>query len=360
MAIKTFENLVNEIIEQSLCSLCGACVAVCSANEINALFIEKNKPQHVKDSELLRKCLDCGICYLICGQTSDLNDKLEKLYSAIPPLGFYKFLTCARTTNPEIMAKAQNGGVVTSILKYLLGKNLIDGAIVNKPLENWKSSPYTVTSLEELIHSAGTRYSTVPVVKELGNYKILNKPNPRLAFVGCPCQVKAIRKMQLLNAKPGIYIKYIIGLFCMENFDYKKLFGEKIKNELKIDLNNIKKLNIKGNLFITLKNNEKIEISLKDLSTIVRDNCHYCTYFLNMYADISVGGVGSPPGFSTVLVRTETGNNIFSKLLIENEIKELDKEKLNLTDILSKITKLGQTKYERGIQKRTELSGNDK
>ncbi|NVM27675.1 MAG: Coenzyme F420 hydrogenase/dehydrogenase, beta subunit C-terminal domain [Candidatus Helarchaeota archaeon] len=359
MAVKIFEDLEKEVVNRDLCNLCGACLAVCTSNEIKALSIEDGKPRYIDASKDLSKCLDCGICYLVCGQTAELNTEIDDLYSVKPPIGSYKYLTSARTTNPEIQQVAQDGGVVTSILKYLLERNLIDGAIVNQPTGDWVSKPQIITSIQELIQSAGTRYSTIPSVQELGNYKILDKDEPRLAFVGCPCQIQTIRKMQVMKARPGIFVKYLIGLFCMENFNYDTLIKGKIEKELKIDLSKVKKLNIKGNFFITLKDNSQIEIPLKDLSHLVRNNCHYCIDFTNHYADISIGGIGSPTGYSTVLIRTETGNALFSNMLIEKEIEEVDSESLDIKEIkakiLSLISRLGQIKYDRGTKNKAKL-----
>ncbi|MHA1650830.1 MAG: Coenzyme F420 hydrogenase/dehydrogenase, beta subunit C-terminal domain [Candidatus Helarchaeota archaeon] len=362
MGIKIFEDLRREIVDRNLCNLCGACLAVCTANNVNALTIHENRPQYNETTPQIQKCLECGICYLICGQIPELNEVIEAKYGAKPPLGSYKYLTIARTTDLTIQEKAQDGGIVTSILKYLLEKNFVDGVIVNQSIEDWNSVPKLITSSEELVQTAGTRYTAIPAVQELGNYRKLNLENPRLAFVGTPCQVQTIRKMQALQVRPGIFVKYLIGLFCMENFDYRTLMKEKLQNELKINLNEIKKLNIKKNFFITLKNGEQIEIPLNELKHLVRENCHYCTDFTNIYADISVGGIGAPQGYSTVLIRTEEGGQLFTNLLLERRIEEFTAEPNNVTQtkakILSLIKKLGQTKYENGQKTKSRLNKN--
>ncbi len=360
MGIKIFDDLRREVVESNLCNLCGACLAVCSANEMNALCLEENIPQYIKEFDDVQKCLECGLCYLVCGQISDLDPKIDALFAPAPPIGSYRLLTCAKTTDPKIQKRAQDGGVVTSVLKYLLDKNLIDGAVVNIPTSNWESSPKIVTSVEELLQSTGTRYSAVPAVQELGNFQTLNKESPRLAFVGCPCQVKTVRKMQELQMRPGIFVKYVIGLFCMENFDYQKLMKGKFEKDLKIDLNNIKKLNIKKNFFITLKDNKQIEIPLKELSDLVRNNCHFCDDFTNFYADISVGGVGAPAGYSTVILRTQIGDKIFYDMKRAKEIEEVNSPPADLkkirANVFSQISRLGQIKYDRGKKKKLEIN----
>jgi len=358
MGIKIFEDLQREIIEQNLCSLCGGCLAVCTSSEINALYIQDNRPRYREgDLEQIKKCLECGICYLVCGQIPDLNAVLENQFVAKYPFGLYSTLTSMRTQDSRIREMAQDGGIVTTIIKYLLEKHLIDGAVVNSPKGEWDSVSRIITSPEELIETAGTRYSASPSLQALGDYKALGIDNPRLSFVGVPCQVQTVRKMQLLKIRPGIYVKYLIGLFCMENFDYQKLIKDKIENKLKIDLSNIKKMNIKGKFQITLKNDEMIEISLKDLAPLVRDNCNYCIDFTNIYADISVGGIGSPLGYSTVLIRTEVGRNLFSKLVFENEVEELNVDAAEVKKkILAQIVKLGQSKYDKGIQNKISMA----
>jgi coenzyme F420 hydrogenase subunit beta len=46
----------------------------------------------------------------------------------------------------------------------------------------------------------------------------------------------------------------------------------------------------------------------------VRAVCTYCTDFTSRLADISVGSVGSPQGFSTVITRSKKGEEMLSLL----------------------------------------------
>jgi coenzyme F420 hydrogenase subunit beta len=53
-----------------------------------------------------------------------------------------------------------------------------------------------------------------------------------------------------------------------------------------------------------------------------RPACLKCTEFANDFADISVGGLGSLDGYTTVLVRTEIGQKIYQGALKLGYIKE--------------------------------------
>ena len=71
--------------------------------------------------------------------------------------------------------------------------------------------------------------------------------------------------------------------------DYEKLF-ELVKKETNEDPNNIAKMNIKKNFFITNKANKTYEVPLNKFDEAVRSHCHDCDEFTSRFADISFGG----------------------------------------------------------------------
>jgi coenzyme F420 hydrogenase subunit beta len=64
--------------------------------------------------------------------------------------------------------------------------------------------------------------------------------------------------------------------------------------------------------------------------------CDECADFLGHAADISVGSVGSPDGYSSVLIRTGAGLEAFRRVVERLELRELDRpqaiEKLDALD----------------------------
>ena len=182
--------------------------------------------------------------------------------------------------------------------------------------------------------SAGTRYSISSQIFPLKNLynipqeilmkkEIFDIDQLRIAFIGTPCQCRAISKMKFLNVKPAHVIKYIIGLFCFENFVYTQLY-DILKRETNVDPTKIKKTWIKKNFFIQTRDNKQIEIDIKTLNPAVRTNCHECDEFTGRFTDISVGASGAPEGYSMILIRTDNGekviNNMLSKGIIEQFI----------------------------------------
>jgi len=169
--------------------------------------------------------------------------------------------------------------------------------------------PKFVTTYNDVLKCAGTRYSYSPnILAPTG--KIMQKRN--LAFVGTPCQIRAVRQMQLskLSSWPRS-VRLLVGLMCSECFSYERLMGEIVQEKLGADLNSVRKMNIKGRLFIT--HDSKTEsISLAEVKKYSRTACKVCDDFSSELADLSVGGLGVNR-WSFVVIRSKVGEEVFSR-----------------------------------------------
>lgn len=359
---RSFEDLQRDIVSTGLCSQCGGCVSFCSASKLGALEISPEGTPRYTDKE---KCLECGLCYSICTQVDELAQELQEKFSWIPPMGRYERVVSARTTNHEIQNVCTDGGVVTSLLMYMLDYNLIDGAVVSHFVAPFKRAPMIATSREEILGSAGSDFSASTHVGVVGDKYSTYSPGAfalkeltsnmrtaRLALVGTPCQVHTISKMQCLNIVPSDMVKYTIGLFCMENFAFSPLAKQEIEAKMGVNIDEIKKLNVKEDLMATLINGETIHVPFDVIHSFARPACLKCTEFANDFADISVGGLGSLDGYTTVLLRTETGQDVYQSALrlryIEEQTYDSYREKAdNQMNMVTKIIHFAEQKRAR-------------
>lgn len=329
--IKTFSDLEEEVQAKGLCGQCGGCVSFCSSGKLDALEIdEEGNPRYLDEDN----CLKCGICYLICPQIKALDDELQEKLGWKPPIGIYRRVTSARTTDKKIHEICTDGGVVTSLLVYMLDHNLINGAIVSKKTGPFSRQAAVVSSRDDLIAAAGSQFSKSTHLEELGGkyttysptisaVKSLEKSHLlRTAMVGTPCQIHTVRKMQILGVVPSHIIKYTLGLFCMENFSFDTMLKEKLEKELNLKMEEVTKLNIKDDLIITLDDGRVLHVPFEEIDQIARPACLVCPDFANEYADISLGGLGSRNGNTTVLIRTTVGERIYSEALRLGYIEE--------------------------------------
>ena len=101
-----------------------------------------------------------------------------------------------------------------------LDSGFIDGAVMTKRSENWVPAQHVATTKEEIIDSAGSIYALSPSLFQLKE-AVRERALDRVAYVGLPCQIQALRKMQLypFGARGvGERIALVIGIFCYENF----------------------------------------------------------------------------------------------------------------------------------------------
>ena len=61
-------------------------------------------------------------------------------------------------------------------------------------------------------------YMTFSQIREFG--PLIKQGLQRVAFVGTPCQIQAVRRMQTLNIIPADSIRFCLGLFCSGNFTF--------------------------------------------------------------------------------------------------------------------------------------------
>ncbi|NIN67156.1 MAG: 4Fe-4S dicluster domain-containing protein, partial [Anaerolineae bacterium] len=303
---KTFTDLVKDVVERNLCVSCGTCVAVCP---VNVVELEEGLPKLVGD------CIECGLCYPNCPRTDFSVDEMDKAIHGRTRrekerlTGIYKAVYAARTRRDDIHEKAQDGGVVTSLLYQFL----LDGgdAVVVAGLEEdkiWVPTPIIAKDVETVIKGAGTKYTPSPtlvgVKKAVKELKLAN-----IAVVGTACQMRGLSRLtqgRFRNKRFTDSVKLKIGLFCMETFNYSDFMDYLESNG--VDPGKVTKFEIKKGRFYAHQGDEVVHRTrLKNVKALIRPCCHICDDFTSEFSDVSVGNVGSAGGWSTVIVRTERG-----------------------------------------------------
>jgi coenzyme F420 hydrogenase subunit beta len=226
--------------------------------------------------------------------------------------GIFKQVATVQATDNTVLRVSQDGGFVTTLLLHALDRGFIDGAIVSGIADNTPFLPYPklVFSREEILQSAGTRYfysaNVLALPATFGKAKAL-------AFVGTPCQIRAIRKMQTSGLKKYVAnIKLLIGLMCSECFTYDGLMKE-LQEKLGIRPEEIRKINIKGKMLIATEKETKL-LSLAEAKRYSRKSCRFCEDFSSEFADISAGGLGLDR-WTLAIIRTAVGKDLYSKVL---------------------------------------------
>lgn len=331
-----FGNLTNEVTAKRLCCLCGTCAAFCDKIKITEDEAGKKQPRFVEDYDTV-----CGLCYAFCPRTFLPQAEIERRIfgqkrkrTGDDTIGISLSSYTVRSKRADIREKGQDGGVVTSLLAYALDEGILDCGVVTTTDDHWRPMTKVARNYEELKEGAGTKYTLYPSVT--GVRDAIEDGCEKIGFVGLPCQIQGLRKVQTADQPYDVGIekvKLLIGLFCMKNFveDLLKFIGDTCT---KGALENVKKFEIRGKeLFVFEK--EKHVISLEEINGYVGDGCLVCMDYTAELADISVGSVGSEEGWSTVFVRTVQGEEVLDGALEKGYIEVMKLERSGLESIQS-------------------------
>ena len=361
MSVKSFQDLIHDVHEKGICQGCGGCVSFCSSASYNVIgFPEPYSPPVYINKD---QCLECGICYYICPQTHVLDEELNKAfkfegYDAMP-MGFVRNIYSCQSTDDEFLEHGTDGGVVNSIINYMLEKKICDGAIVSNTEKAFSRVAAFSKTKADLLKASGIRLDSSPQldevqkfstythsIKEMNHYKF-NK----LAVVGTSCQIDTIRCMQHLGITPSENIEICLGLFCYENFIFDQAQITKFEEDFQLHFQDIVKLNIKEDLYIQLKDDGTgqniVHIPFDKLHEYMRPACNACRDFSNIYSDISFGGLGSEDKFTTVITRTEKGQKILTAALKAGVIRAVNLDAEQKTKIKDIITSFSRSKVTR-------------
>jgi len=182
-------------------------------------------------------------------------------------------------------------------------------------------------------------------ISKLARYKF-----KKLALVGTPCQIYTIRCMQDLGIVPSENIELCLGLFCYESFSFDEKKIKHFEQDFQIKFEDIKKINIKENVIINLKETVPgeniLSIPFNRLKDYMRPSCNSCRDFTNIYADISFGGLGSPEKYTTIIPRTDKGKKILRKVIDARVIECLKLDSHSKTKMITLITEYSNKKLE--------------
>lgn len=315
------KNNIQVIVENALCTACGACAGICPKDAISMIT---NIAGYLIANINYDRCTYCGMCYKICPSNSANtpsvkdNDIFHGKYLA----GYI-----GHAADANIRQKSQSGGIVTALLCYLLEKKLIEGAVVNNFNKNTKR-PEAVfeTTREEIIKSAGSYYSQSSAVKTILEYK-----DKQMAAVVLGCQAESLH---LIGEKyPNITLPaYIIGLICAGQYSGKYI-DELIKESgcKKTEVNRFRFRDKDaggwpGDVKIYTAKNEHIldKRYRHKLKTVYEHyRCLLCFDQMNIFSDITAGdpwgiaGKLDKKGNTVVVTRTERG-----QALIDSAVKD--------------------------------------
>ena len=315
---------IKSIVDNKICNGCGTCTVICPTSAIKICFGKRMNYAVIEKA----RCLECGKCLNVCPSRFLLDGKLPEPVADNTDKGSVS--SCLiYPTDKELRLNGSSGGFVSGLMVFLLENGFVDGCVVARcegvtPLV---AESFIARDRKAVLSAAGSKYTPVSnciVIKE-----ILDKPG-RYVFVGTPCMLEGIARLEKYFPELKEYIWLKIGFVCagMASRLSTKNF---ILNNSSIELRNIRKICYRGNgwpgSFTAYGENGEIlfqrpyfgkDGSLKNL--VACDHymrCDNCFDHWSKHSDITVCDPWSPnmlesetEGKSAVMVRTGRGREI--------------------------------------------------
>ena len=314
--------LKKYVLDEGLCTGCGACVGLCP---YQVIYHDRTVQLHSCD-------LEDGKCYAFCPRTATDLTTLRKLLfeqeDLTPEIGAVKGYYFSQAVDPELRAVAQHGATVTALMQLALAEGLIDSGIISSRNQEFMQNGVIINDREALLKNAGSKFTVSPTIAAFN--QLVTEDKGKVGVVATPCQALALAKMKLVKENnPKIdQLKLVIGLYCAWTLSAEKY--TKLLIEKNIDLESITKMDIPAgkNILEIFINNDTKSIPFDEVQGCIRESCQYCMDSTAEYADVSVGSARFAGSWEEVrqwnqlIVRTAKGRELV-ELAVKRGILEV-------------------------------------
>jgi len=345
-AMRSQHKAIDLVTRAGLCIECGTCISACPFKAIKMV-----KKDGVFIPIIFRsKCSACGLCYRVCpGSIEEVFRQIEGLAEFRrgddgarfdPYIGYFINTYIAYSSNNYIRYYSSSGGVVSTLLLYLLLKKYVDAVVTVCDTADergfFEPRPCIINSAQDFLkkyrYIAGSRYRSVPlneILKDIAN----NERIRSVAFVGLPCHIRGLKNLLEIDNRLQEKDFIIIGLFCnnVPTSNAQKYLLTKVAKLKGWEVDKVTHIIYRGRgwpgyLTIELKDGYNIIKPFFDYwdsgfgQFFAHKRCLVCTDQTAELADISVGDAWLPEliskdkiGTSIVITRSTLGDGILNE-----------------------------------------------
>jgi len=268
---------------------------------------------------------DCGVaCQFIKPDYAGLERRVHgraRDEARVDEVYFGPFNRMVRASLKPAKTDAQWTGIATRIGERLLETKAVDAVLAVAPdaADRWKPVPVMVTTPAGMAAVRGMRMGYAPLLALLEPAKAAGFK--RLAVIGIPCQVYALRA---LEKKYGFERIYVIGTPCSDNTTTENFHV--FLNLLSDAPETVTYLEFRADYHVELRFTDgtvrEIPFLQLPISQLPGDffplTCRTCVDYTNVLADITVGYMAGQ-GEQWLLVRNERGEELVA--LLGDELK---------------------------------------
>mgnify|MGYP005832516685 CR=1 FL=1 len=319
---------LRRVIRGGLCTRCGACAGLSGGR----IAFRDREGAHLPDvlepvpdevAERARRA--CSGAEVPLGELSAFA--FGEGAARHPYLGAFRRLAVGCAADPEVRRAGSSGGILTAVLLHLLERGEIAGAVVTAmdPEKPWLPRTAIATSAEEIRAAAQSKYVITAANEILPEMERFSGP---LAYVGLPCQVHAIRKLERAGDPSVRRVRCVFGPFCGNTLHISSIESFLRSHGVR-DLREITRLEFRagewpGSLRIALRSGRVLELPKFHANYLIPfhivKRCLLCVDLANELADLSGGDAWAPvyeergKGFSLIAARSQEAEALLARM----------------------------------------------
>ena len=316
---------VRDVAAWRLCIGCGACVPACPDDKLEMQdFLHDGLRPVLKAS----KCSKCSACVSACPGVQVAHSAAEGPTTPIKSLarhwGPILEVWEGHATDPSVRFQGASGGLATALALYCIEKAGMPGVahVGNDPAVRFRNKSVFSRTRSDVLRGIGSRYSPASPCDNLQAIAEADSPS---AFVGKPCDIEGLRKVEFLRSDIAKNVGVAIGIFCAGTPSSQgtlELLAQYGVDPKDVDALRYRGHGWPGSFSVRLKGNS----DWTDLATYKEAwgflqkyrpyRCYLCPDSTSEFADISCGDpwyreiAERDMGSSLVLVRTEIGRDV--------------------------------------------------
>ena len=316
---------VTDVAAWRLCIGCGACVPACPDGKVQLEDVQRDGLRPVIPEP---GCSNCGTCVSVCpgvevahsnsvGSTGSDQEPRAKLGPYHRDMGG----PCERGGRT---LRGSSGGLASALALYCIEKAGMVGVahVGNDPTTRYRNKSVFSRTRSDVLGGIGSRYSPASPCDNL--QAIADAPGSS-AFVGKPCDIEGLRKVQVLRPDIAEKVGVAIGIFCAGTPSTQgtlDLLAQHGVDAQDVDALRYRGRGWPGSFSVRLKgSSDWIDLATYQeawgfLQRYRPYRCYLCPDSTSEFADVSCGDpwykeiVDGDSGSSLVLVRTEVGRKI--------------------------------------------------
>ena len=287
------------------------------------------KPGAAKPAK--ERCSECGLCdtayiYYVKDACAFLNQQISELESASHGrsrdldnnnelyFGVQQKMVAARKLAP--IEGAQWTGNVSKLAIEMLTKGLVEGVVCVQNTEDDRFQPMPVIAKtpEDILAARVNKPTLSPNLSVLD--QIERSGMKRVLVIGVGCQIQALRAVQ---HQLGLEKLYVLGMPCVDNVTRAGL--QKFLDTTSRSPETVVAYEFMQDFRVHFKHEDGSEekvpffgLKTNQLKDVFAPSCMSCFDYTNSLADMVVGYMGAPFGWLWIVVRNETGAEMFELL----------------------------------------------